>query len=43
MSRTPAEARSASPSLGQHTDEILVSLGFDAGRIADLRARGVIG
>ncbi|MGE0308024.1 MAG: CoA transferase, partial [Acidimicrobiia bacterium] len=28
---------------GQHTDAVLTELGFDADRIADLRARGVIG
>jgi crotonobetainyl-CoA:carnitine CoA-transferase CaiB-like acyl-CoA transferase len=30
------------PELGQHTDEIMASLGRDAKTIADLRARGVI-
>jgi crotonobetainyl-CoA:carnitine CoA-transferase CaiB-like acyl-CoA transferase len=30
------------PDLGQHTDEIMASLGRDAKTIADLRARGVI-
>ena len=30
------------PELGQHTDEILASLGHDAAAIAGLRSRGVI-
>ena len=30
------------PSLGEHTDEILTWLGYDAGDIADLRARGQV-
>ncbi len=30
------------PSLGEHTDEILSWLGYDAGDIADLRARGQV-
>ncbi len=32
----------AIPALGQHTDEILASLGYDAGQIAALRARGAV-
>jgi len=34
--------RNAPPSLGQHTDEVLRALGLDAGRIAALRAQGVV-
>jgi crotonobetainyl-CoA:carnitine CoA-transferase CaiB-like acyl-CoA transferase len=30
------------PDLGQHTDSILAELGYDAAKIADLRARGII-
>ncbi len=37
----PAEYR-PTPELGQHTDEIMASLGRDAKAIAELRARGVI-
>jgi formyl-CoA transferase len=31
------------PLLGQHTDAVLRELGYDAARIAELRAKGVIG
>ncbi len=42
MSRTPLRPQGASPALGQHTDEILRSIGYDDARIADLRTRGII-
>ncbi|HEX4219588.1 MAG TPA: CoA transferase [Acidimicrobiales bacterium] len=38
---TPACTTGSSPALGQHTDEVLAELGL-AGRIADLRAAGVV-
>lgn len=31
------------PTLGQHTDDVLRELGYEAGTIADLRRRGVVG
>lgn len=31
------------PTLGQHTDEVLRELGYDAATIADLRRRGILG
>jgi itaconate CoA-transferase len=31
------------PALGEHTDAVLVELGFGAGELADMRAAGVIG
>jgi crotonobetainyl-CoA:carnitine CoA-transferase CaiB-like acyl-CoA transferase len=37
----PAEYR-PTPDLGQHTDEILAGLGYDATGIAGLRARGIV-
>jgi formyl-CoA transferase len=42
LSDTPGETRWIGPRLGEHTDDVLASLGYDAARIADLRARGVI-
>ena len=41
MSETPLEARSASPSLGEHTDEILLALGYGRHEIDDLKGEGV--
>jgi formyl-CoA transferase len=43
LSETPGEVRPV-PTPGQHTDEVLGRLlGFDAGRLAELRAAKVIG
>ncbi len=41
MSETPLEARSASPALGEHTDEILTALGYTPAQVEELRKRGV--
>jgi crotonobetainyl-CoA:carnitine CoA-transferase CaiB-like acyl-CoA transferase len=41
MSRTPLRAEAASPALGEHTDEILGSLGYSAERIRSLKDTGV--
>ena len=38
----PPQMRSAAPELGEHTDEVLASIGFDAQTIAGLRERGVV-
>jgi crotonobetainyl-CoA:carnitine CoA-transferase CaiB-like acyl-CoA transferase len=40
LSGTPGVWRRAAPALGQHTDEILTELGFDAASIATMRAEG---
>jgi len=42
LSRTPATMRSASPELGEHTEEILAGLGYDAAAIQRLRDGGVV-
>jgi crotonobetainyl-CoA:carnitine CoA-transferase CaiB-like acyl-CoA transferase len=41
LSATPAAIRTPPPVLGEHTAEILASLGYDGDAIEDLRARGV--
>jgi crotonobetainyl-CoA:carnitine CoA-transferase CaiB-like acyl-CoA transferase len=42
LSETPASIRSAPPLLGEHTDEILAELGYDAPAIAVLHASRVV-
>ena len=42
MSRTPPGIRQPPPVLGEHTEEVLKSLGYAAGAIASLREKGVI-
>jgi len=42
MSRAPRDIRTATPELGEHTDEILADLGYDADAIAGLRERSAI-
>ena len=41
MSETPLQAKTASPSLGQHTDEVLKELGYSTTTIQQLKATGV--
>ncbi len=42
LSRTPAKLETPTPAMGQHTDEVLGELGYDAGQIAGLRERKVV-
>jgi crotonobetainyl-CoA:carnitine CoA-transferase CaiB-like acyl-CoA transferase len=42
LSETPPDYRLAPPVLGQHTDEILGTLGYDAAGLAALRQKGII-
>jgi crotonobetainyl-CoA:carnitine CoA-transferase CaiB-like acyl-CoA transferase len=42
LSRTPARMASATPELGQHTDEILKELAYTESEIRQLRERGVV-
>jgi formyl-CoA transferase len=41
MSDSPTEVL-RSPLLGEHTDEVLVQLGFSAAEVASLRAEGAV-
>jgi crotonobetainyl-CoA:carnitine CoA-transferase CaiB-like acyl-CoA transferase len=41
LSSTPASIRSAPPMIGEHSEEILAELGYDAAAVADLHERGV--
>ena len=41
LSETPGEVRHAGSVTGQHTAEVLVSLGYSREQVADLQARGV--
>jgi crotonobetainyl-CoA:carnitine CoA-transferase CaiB-like acyl-CoA transferase len=43
LSETPGGVRLPPAAAGQHTDEVLASLGCDAGAIAALRERGAVG
>ena len=42
LSRTPFRIHSATPELGQHTDEILDGLGFGGTEISGLKERGIV-
>ncbi|MGN6389192.1 MAG: CaiB/BaiF CoA transferase family protein [Burkholderiaceae bacterium] len=42
LSSTPGRFDGGGPDLGQHTEQVLASLGVDAGRLAQLREKGVI-
>lgn len=42
LSGTPGGIRRRAPTLGEHTDQIMGTLGYDAAAIAALRKKGVI-
>ena len=42
LSRTPAKVVAATPEVGEHTEEILKELNYDAAQIAKLRQGGVV-
>jgi crotonobetainyl-CoA:carnitine CoA-transferase CaiB-like acyl-CoA transferase len=42
LSRTPSRIDAPSPDRGEHTDDVLAELGYDADAIADLRARNIV-
>jgi formyl-CoA transferase len=42
LSATPGATRALGPALGQHTDEILATLGYNAFTVASLRQRNII-
>jgi alpha-methylacyl-CoA racemase len=42
MSRTPARIEAPAPALGEQTDEVLRSIGYDDSRIEALRSKGVV-
>jgi crotonobetainyl-CoA:carnitine CoA-transferase CaiB-like acyl-CoA transferase len=42
MSRTGSGIRMPPPLMGEHTDEILADLGYEAEQIAELHAAGVL-
>jgi formyl-CoA transferase len=43
LSDTPGGTKWIGPRLGEHTSEVLSGLGFDEARIAQLKARGIVG
>jgi crotonobetainyl-CoA:carnitine CoA-transferase CaiB-like acyl-CoA transferase len=42
LSETPGEIRSAGPSIGQHTEEVLGELGIGPDEVAELRRKGAV-
>jgi len=42
LSRTPASIVSATPELGEHTNEVLQELGYSAAEIAKLKEKGAV-
>jgi len=42
LSSTPGSIRRPAPTLGQHTDEVLKELGYNAAAVANLKARNIV-
>ncbi len=42
MSRSSSPLVTATPELGEHTDQVLAELGYDASEIGALRADGIV-
>ena len=42
LSATPGRIHGRAPLLGEHTDDVLGELGYDAAAVAELRAAGVV-
>ncbi len=42
LSDTPGQLRRIGPLVGEHTDEVLQALGYDAGRLQELRQAGTV-
>jgi crotonobetainyl-CoA:carnitine CoA-transferase CaiB-like acyl-CoA transferase len=42
LSETPGEIATRPPTLGEHTDEVLGSIGYDADEIAALRQNKIV-
>lgn len=43
LSETPGKVRSLGPAFGQHTDEVLLGLGYSQSEVASLRKAGAVG
>ena len=43
LSATPGDFAGGGPALGEHSDQVLGELGYDAAAIAAFRARGIVG
>ncbi len=42
LARTPSHIAAAAPELGEHSDEILASIGYSAAEIADFKKRNIV-
>jgi crotonobetainyl-CoA:carnitine CoA-transferase CaiB-like acyl-CoA transferase len=42
LSRTPARLLTATPERGEHTEEVLLEMGFNSGEVAKFKSEGII-